>query len=80
MLPLGEHAGDRMRGVAEAVGDLADPQGRLRREPVGAVECERDGRLRHARLSGDICDARTETALLHSVRTPRWGVGSRGIA
>ena len=74
-LALGEHPGDGVGGVAELLGHHADPPRRLGRQPVRAVEGERDGRLRHAGLAGDVGDARAAEALLQSA-LPLGGLGS----
>jgi hypothetical protein len=55
---LGEHARNRVRAITEGIGNPTDPDRRLRRQPIRAVERERDSRLRHARLAGDVGDAR----------------------
>ena len=60
-----QHPRHRVRAVAQLIGDHADPVGRLRRQSIRAVERERDGRLGHAGLAGDVGDARADRALLH---------------
>ena len=64
-LALGQHPRDRVRAVAQLIGHHPDPVGRLRRQSVGAVERERDGRLGDAGLAGDVGDARADRALFH---------------
>ncbi len=65
---LGEHAGDRVRSIAEGIRDIADTAGRLGRQPIRAVECERHRGLRHARLASDVGDPRpSRVPLLHGL-------------
>ena len=84
-LALGEHPRDRVRAVAERIRDVADPARGLGRQPVGAVERERHRRLRHARLAGDVGDARPAPGpLLHGllgavVHRPRCVGGRSGV-
>ena len=56
-LPRRQHARHGVRTVLERRGDLVDPGDRLRAQPLGAVEGERDGGLAYARLPGDVGDA-----------------------
>ena len=78
-LALGEHPRDRVRAVAERVRDVADPARRLGRQPVRAVEGERHGGLRHARLAGDVGDARPARGpLLHGLLVGGWPGHRRG--
>src|SRR5258705_4995856 len=65
-LALAQHASDRMRRVAQLLGHHTDPAGRFGRQAGGAVEGERDGRLRHARDAGYVFDARADRSLLHA--------------
>ncbi len=65
-LALGQHPGDRVRRVAELLGDTSDPAGGLGRQAFGAVEGERHRRLRDSRLAGDVGDAGADRALLHA--------------
>ena len=74
-LALGQHPRHRVRAVAQLIGHHADPVGRLRRQSIGAVERERDGRLRHAGLAGDVGDARSDRALFHG--SPVGGICGR---
>ncbi len=69
-LSLGQHPCDGVGGVAEVLGDLADPARRFRRQPVRAVERERDGRLRYPGFAGNVGDTGASVTLLHSVRAP----------
>ena len=69
-LALRQHPRHRVRAVAQLIGHHADPVGRLRRQSIGAVERERDGRLGHAGLAGDVGDARSDRALFHG--SPVW--------
>ncbi len=67
---LGEHTRNRVRTVAERIGNTTDADRRLRRQPIRAVERERDRRLRHARLAGDVGDARpSRVAVLQGLLT-----------
>ena len=70
-LALGEHPRDRVRAIAQVLGDRADAKRRLGRQAVRRVERERHRGLADARLPGDVGDARSLGALLHSGPTPR---------
>ena len=75
---LGQHPGHGVRRVAEPIGDRPDPDRRIGRKAVRAVERERDGRLRHAGFPGDVADARTDRALIHGPdRPPKTGLVDR---
>jgi hypothetical protein len=72
-LALGEHPCDRVRSIAELFSHVADAARRLGRQAVRAVERERHRGLADARLAGDVSDARTLGAGLHSVASPSVG-------
>ncbi len=70
-LALRQHPGHRVRAIAERIRNVQDPARRLWRQPVRAVERERHRRLRHARLAGDVGDARASGCpVLHDLLWP----------